>query len=146
MKHIYKLILEACGLSVLFTSITFIFEIITFPETFPDIYAGQYFLILLFSFSVVGANLLFGIKQLHRLVSLLIHYLIVFVTFILAFVGFEGMTPSKFFIYIVMFTIFYAVVFAIVFGIKSFASKADARIKAKAPAPKKQIEYKPRYK
>ena len=146
MKHIYKLILEACGLSVLFTSISFIIETISFPEMTPAIPVGRYFLLLLFSFSIICANLLFGIKQLHRLVSLLIHYLIVFVTFILAFVGFEGMTLSKFFIYTVMFTIFYAVVFAIVFGIKSFASKADARIKAKAPAPKKQIEYKPRYK
>lgn len=146
MKHIYKLLLEACGLSVLFTSISFIIETISFPEMTPAIPVGRYFLVLLFSFSIIGANLLFGIKQLHKLVSLLIHYLIVFATFIIAFVGFTGMTPSKFFIYTVMFTIFYAIVFAIVFGVKALTSKADGRIKEKSPASKMQSEYKPRYK
>ena len=146
MKPVYKLLLEACGLSVLITSISFIIETIDTPWITPAIPFGRYFLILLFSFSIVGANLLLGIKKLHKLVSLLLHYLIIFATFMLAFIGFAEMTPTKFFIYTAMFTLFYATVFAIVFVVKKLSSKADAYLDTKTRAPKKQDEYKPRYK
>ncbi len=146
MKHIYKLTLEACGLSVLITSISFIIEAISFPGMTPAIPIGRYFLILIFSFSIVCANLLLSIKKLHKLMSLPLHYLIIFATFIFAFVGFAGMTPKKFFIYTVMFTIFYAVITAFVFGVKALSSKTDSRISAKSSTYKTQSEYKPRYK
>ena len=146
MKRIYKLILEACGLSVLITSIFFIFEKISSPDITPALPIGRYFLILLLGFIVVCANLLFGIRTLHKIVALLIHYLAIFTTFLITFVGFNGMTPTKFFIYIVMFTIFYAIIFAIAIGVKILSAKADAHISAKSPTPKKTTEYKSRYK
>ena len=146
MKHIYKFILEVCGLSVLIMSIFFVFEGIASPETIPALPIGRYFLILFFGFIVTGANLLFGIEKLHKLATVAIHYTAVFVAFIVVFVGFSDMTAKKFFIYTVIFTILYAVVSAAVIGIKKLTSKADDRISAKAHTAKKQSEYKPRYK
>ena len=146
MKSVYKLILEACGLSVLLTSIFFVFEGIASPETTPALPISRYFLILLFGFIVVGANLLFGIEKLHKLATLAIHYIAIFVAFLIVFVGFADMTAKKFFIYAVIFTILYAIASATVIGVKKLTSKIDCRIGAKSPAPKKQAEYKPRYK
>ena len=138
MKHIYKFILEGCGLSVLITSIFFVFEGIASPEITPALPISRYFLILLFGFIVVGANLLFSIEKLHRLAALAIHYIAIFVAFLVVFVGFTNMTAKKFFIY--------AIVSAAVIGVKNLTSKADDRISAKIPAAKKPNEYKPRYK
>lgn len=146
MKHIYKFILESCGLSVLITSIFFVFEGIASPEITPALPISRYFLILLFGFIVVGANLLFGIKSLNKLVALAIHYLTIFVAFLAVFVGFADMSAKKFFIYAIIFTILYAIIFATVIGVKKLTSKADDRISAKVPASKNQVEYKPRYK
>ena len=146
MKHIYKFILEGCGLSVLITSIFFVFEGIASPEITPALPISRYFLILLFGFIVVGANLLFNIKNLNRLAALAIHYLAIFVAFLTVFVGLDGMTAKKFFIYAVIFTILYAIIFAVVISVKKLTSKADDRISARTPASKKQAEYKPRYK
>ena len=146
MKHIYKFILEGCGLSVLITSIFFVFEGIASPEITPALPLGRYFLILFFGFIVVGANLLFGIEKLHRLAAVAIHYTTIFVAFLIVFVGFADMTAKKLFIYTVIFTILYAIVSAVVIGVKKITSKADDRISAKVLASKKQSEYKPRYK
>ena len=146
MKHIYKFILEACGLSVLITSIFFVFEGIASPEITPALPISRYFLILLFGFIIVGANFLFGIKNLHKLAALAIHYLTIFVAFLTVFVGFAGMTAKKFFIYAVIFTILYAIIFAVVVCVRKLTTKADDRISSKAPTSKKSTEYKPRYK
>ena len=146
MKHIYKFILEGCGLSVLITSIFFVFEGIASPEITPALPLSRYFLILLFGFIVVGANLLFSIEKLHRLAALAIHYIAIFVAFLIVFIGFADMTAKKFFIYAVIFTILYAIVSAVVIGVKNLTSKIDDRISAKTPTAKKQNEYKPRYK
>ena len=146
MKHIYKFILEACGLSVLITSIFFVFEGIASPEITPALPISRYFLILLFGFIIVGANFLFSIKNLHKLAALAIHYLTIFVAFLTVFVGFAGMTAKKFFIYAVIFTILYAIIFAVVVCVKKLTTKADDRISSKAPTSKKSTEYKPRYK
>ena len=146
MKHIYKFILESCGLSVFITSIFFVFEGIASPEITPALPISRYFLILLFSFIVVGANLLFSIEKLNKLATLAIHYLAIFVAFLTVFVGFAGMTAKKFFIYAVIFTILYAIIFAAVICVKKLTTKAEDRISSKTPTSKKSTEYKPRYK
>lgn len=146
MKRIERFILEACATSVLIASIFFVFAKISAPEIVPALDIGRYFLILLFGFLIVGANLLFGIKKLNKFLALLLHFLISFTVFSIIFVNFDGMNATRVFIHVVLFTIFYAVTFAIAIGIKKLSAKLDADINKKVNTATKSTDYKTKYK
>jgi len=146
MKRIERFILESCSISVLITSIFFVFAKISAPETVPALHIGRYFLILLFGFLIIGANSLFGIKKLNKFLALLIHFFVSFVAFLLIFVNFDGMNAMRFFIHTVLFAIFYVIIFAIVIGIKRLVGKLDEGLGKKQKTNNKSTEYTPRYK
>lgn len=146
MKRIEKILLDSCALSVLITSVFFIFAKISSPDITPAVHIGKYFLIILFSFIIVCANLLFSIKKLHKVLAVLIHYLVSLVAFLLIFVTLSGLRPMQFIVFVVLFTIFYAALFAAIFGIKRGIKKLDVKFERKSETESKKSEYKPRYK
>lgn len=146
MKRIERFILEACATSVLIASIFFVFAKISAPKIVPALDIRRYFLILLFGFLIVGANLLLGVKKLNKFLALLLHFLITFAAFLIIFVNFDGMNATRLFIHVVLFAIFYAVTFAIAIAIKKLSAKLDADISKKANTATKSTEYKPKYK
>ncbi len=141
-----KLLLSSCALSVLITSVFFIFAKISAPDITPAIQIGKYFLILLFSFVIIGVSLVFSLKRLNKIVALLIHYAVSLVAFLLAFVFFENARPMRTLIMMVFFTVFYAVVFAAIIGIKKIIYKLDKSFDKKPAVTAAKTEYKPRYK
>ena len=146
MKRIEKYLLEGSALSVLITSIFFIFAKISSPDITPAVHIGRYFTILLFSLLIVGANLLFKIRKLAKILALLIHYVVIILAFTLIFVDLKGITGTRIFILLMLFTIFYAMMFGIVIGIRKLCSRLDSSIKTKSKQEPKKEKYKPRYK
>ena len=146
MKRVERFLLESCALSVLITSLVYIIAIIISPDITPAVEIGRYFIILLFSFLTVGASYLFQIPSIKKILALAIHYLVVLAAFLLIFADLSTITGPKFFILVMLFTVFYALFFGIIIGIKKLCVKLDKAIKTKAEnAPKKEA-YKPRYK
>lgn len=141
-----KLLLSSCALSVAITSIFFIFAKISAPDITPAIQIGKYFLILLFSFVIICASLLFSLKRLNKLLALLIHYGVSLVAFLFTFLSFDDIRPTRTLIMIVFFTVFYAVMFAACIGIKKALQKLDVRLEKKPVRTTTKSEYKPRYK
>ena len=143
---IKNLLLNSCALSVLITSVFFLFAKISAPEIIPAIQIGKYFLVLLFSLVIVGATLLFSIKRLNKLIALLIHYAISLVAFLLTFISFDESRPMRTLIFIVFFTLLYAAIFAASIGIEKALKKVDRHLEKKTVTTKVKSEYKPRYK
>lgn len=146
MKRIEKYLFEASALSVLITSIFFIFAKISSPDITPAVHIGRYFTILLFSLLIVFANLLFKLRKLPKILALLIHYVVIILAFTLIFVDLKGITGPRIFILLVLFTLFYAMLFGIVIGIRKLCARLDSSIKSKTKQEQKKEKYKPRYK
>ena len=141
-----KLLLRSTALSVVITSVFFIFAKIGTPNITPAIEIGKYFLILLFSLVIIGATILFSVKKLNKILALLIHYAVSLVAFLLIFVSFEDSRPMRTMIMIVFFTVLYSATFVASIGIKKALQKLDGRTKSKSTVSASKGEYKPRYK
>ena len=147
MKRVERFLLEACSLSVLIMGIFFICAKLSAPEITPALHFGRFFLILLFGFLIVAANFLFKVNRIHRFIAVLIHYAVILAAFMLIFVELDGITSTRVFIFIALFTVFYALFFGIVIGIKHLAAKLDGAIAKKvAKEAKPEAKYQPRYK
>lgn len=142
---IKNLLLNSCALSVVITSVFFLFAKISAPEIIPAIQIGKYFLILLFSFVIIGATLLFSVKKLNKIIALLIHYAVSLVAFLLTFISFNESRPMRTLVFVVFFTLLYTAIFASSIGIRKALKKVDERLKMN-PRAKVSKEYKPRYK
>ena len=146
MKHIKKYLLSSCTLTVLLVSLVYVFAIIANPEITPAIEFSRYFTILIFSFLTVGANSLFAIPRLPKILALAIHYLVIFGAFMFIFVDLSTITAPKIFTSIMIYTTFYAIIFCISIGINKLSSHLDKSIKKKELATSPKEVYKPRYK
>ena len=145
MKHIERYLFSACTLTVLLVSLVYVFAIIATPEITPAIEFSRYFTILIFSFLAVGANYLFAIPKLPKILALAIHYIVIFGAFMFIFVDLSTITAPKFFTSVMLFTTFYAIVFCISIGVKKLCSHIDKSNKKKIATSDREI-YKPRYK
>ncbi len=145
MKKLENLIFEACAVSVLLTSVFFIFAWIGLPEITPAIQIGKYFLILLFSLLITAAKLLFSVKGLKKPLALLLHYAIALVAFSVIFFDFSTLNGMRIFILIVCFTLFYAAIWGIVIVTRRILARLDKQIEAKRK-PEEKVKYTPRYK
>lgn len=145
MKKTEKIILESCAFAMLLIGAFFLISWIGMPDITPAIEIGKFFLILIFSFVINIARLLFGVKRLPKLAALSIHYAIALLAFSLIFVSPEQLVGARIFILWVSFTIFYAILFAASVGIKHLANKIDTAAEKKG-AKKEPAEYKSRYK
>ena len=146
MKRIERYLLDSCALTVLILSLIYILSIFSESQTTPAVHIGRYFTILLFSFLTVGANHLFSVPKIPKLLAFAIHYTVLLAAFMLVFVDLNGITAPMVFISIALFTVFYAVIFSIAIGTKKLCSYLDKSIKKKEDKAPKKEEYKPRYK
>ena len=87
---------------------------------------SQYCLILCFSFAIAVANLLLGLRGLHKLIRISVHYAVLLVAFFVIFIlssKIQGLTQAQTFIFFFVFTVLYAVIFALVFLAKKLLGK-----------------------
>jgi len=146
MKKTYSFLLNSCAISVLITSIFFLFAKISNPNSTPAIHIGKYFLILLFSLILILTNQLFLIKNFPKSLSTVIHYLITLLSFTLIFLPLNDSRPMYVFVYLAVFTIAYAFLFAIVIGVRKAAINLGGSMLSKTNANKEKAEYSRRYK
>lgn len=150
MKIVENLVLKACGYTL---SILLLFYIAGTISDFtnPFIDFKTFLLILLFGSLISLTEPVFGIKNLHPMLKVLIHYFVLFCAFTATFVisgNIAKRGAAAIFSSLIIFTFFYAIVFTAMYFIRKLIKKADngldKRMQSKAKKTK-QSEYKSLY-
>ena len=151
MKFLENLILKSCGFTL---SILFIFYLGGTIADFTNPYIDfkTFLTVLLFGTLIAVAGLLFKIEKMHIALRVLIHYLVLFISFTVIFIisgNISAKGAAAIFTSLIIFTFFYAIMFTAAYFLRKLIKNADARIDKNAhprPASKKRSEYKKLYK
>jgi hypothetical protein len=147
MNQIKRFIASACTISTLITLLVYLVTaIIRHSEGIGEtgIPAVKFFLILLFSFLLAGANLLFGLKRLAFIWRLLLHYSVCLVAFLVIFIAFGNLNisgPASVFVAVIVLTVLYAAIAGAILGFL-YAIRAEER---KEKERRESSEYRSRY-
>ncbi len=123
-NKITKLLYHSFVYSAAITVAFFIFGYITGVQE-PKLSLSRFLVILLFGAIISGAEFLFMIPKVPKVVCYILHYTALFIAFLVIFIliNSSGITPSFVFAAVVIFTIIYAVITLAVFLLKKFVFK-----------------------
>ncbi len=150
MKDAERFLLHTCAYTVLICALFLLFMAISgFTEASLNI--GRFFLILLFSFFISVAGIILGLKRLHLVLRIAIHFLVLLVAFTVVFVisgNIKASGAGAIFSAIIVFSFLYSVVSLIVYSIKKSVSAVDKKLEKRSVKSdsKKPAPYTPRYK
>lgn len=120
MKYIRRIFTAGCvwmtAISLVFFAVAALINSTEHTFRTIGISFSQYLLILLFSFLIAGAGLVFSLSRIHAALRILIHYAVVLTGFIVIFAVSGNLrldTAAKIFVAIFIFTFFYAIVMAV---------------------------------
>lgn len=151
MKTIENLLLKACGYTVSILALFYFAGTVSdFTNAFIDF--KTFLVILLFGTMISLSELILKAPKLHKLLKLLIHYLVLFCAFTVIFV-LSGNIAKKgagaIFSSLIIFTFFYVLMFLASYFVRKAIKKMDKHLdkngKKKVPQ-KKKNEYKSLYK
>ena len=151
MRKTEKLLLTACGYTVLILALFYVF--VGFSKGFktPAISASQFLLILLFGVAISAAELMYNALKLNKVWRCLIHYSLLLVVFIVVFILSGNIIPGKsgaIFVAIVVYTMLYFATWMITQLIKKTVNIVDNKIDSKQknnPQPNKKKPYQQLY-
>lgn len=151
MRRINKLVLTACGYSILILSLFYIFAAVS-QFVSKSIAPGQFALIVTFGFVISLAEFMYEELKIKKVLKCLVHYGVLLVAFCLIFIisgNISVQRPSAVFGAIVIYTVLYFAVYAIVHFVRRAINKADdsldKRTAQKTVKTKKTNSYKSLY-
>ena len=152
MKTIENLLLKACGYTVLILGLFYSIGALNDLGA-AYISFSSFLLIALFGLLISVAGLLLKCNKIHIIIRVLIHYLVLLISFYVIFITSKNIptdSTGKILIASVIFTVFYAIMFCFVYIIKHFIRKTDMfvdnKIEKKYAANAKKNVYKSLYK
>ncbi len=159
MRRIEKMLYSGAGYTILIMTFFYIFAIAAELEG-TSIGIGKFFLILAFGMIAAGAELVYELLSVKRIIRSVIHYAILLVAFCVIFIAgdfFNITGPASVFVAITLFTVIYLVFVGIVCLIRRSVQRADnaleGKIKKRAnngktmkKAERDKEEYTPRFK
>ena len=152
MKTLENILHKACSYTVIILGLFYLFGTLT-GSNVTLINAKSFLLIALFGLLISLAELILHIKKIHVLIRVLLHYLILLISFYTVFISsgnIKAENAGQIFVAAVIFTIFYAFMFGFVYILRRFISKADKNIiqkQSKNNTQKtKKSSYRPLYK
>ena len=152
MKTIEKLLLKACGYTVLILGLFYLFGVLSAPGA-ALINAKTFLIILLFGFLISCAGLVLECKKIHMALRVLIHYIVLLISFYCVFItsgNIKADSAAKIFIAAAIFTLFYGIMFGFVYILRFVIKKSDQALEKKnaknVSKKAKTSSYKPLYK
>ena len=152
MKTLENLLLKACGYIVLILGLFYLFGTIT-GSNMTLIGTKSFLTIALFGLLISLSGLLLQSKKIHIVIRVLLHYLLLLVSFYVVFIisgNIKTENAGQIFVAAIIFTVFYALMFGFVYILRLVIAKTDKMIdenNSKNTSQKsKKSSYKPLYK
>ena len=147
MKKLESLLLKACGYTTITVILFYLVAMMGFTKAAMDF--KTFMLIFVFGVIISSAGLIFEIQRMHKALKVLIHYVILLISFFVIFfvAGKLGNAASSVvFSAIIVFTTLYAAISVITYLIKKAVNSADKIIDKSGKKVKEKKPYTPLYK
>ena len=147
MKKLESLLLKACGYTTITVILFYLVAMLGFTKAAMDF--KTFMLIFVFGVIISSAGLIFEIQRMHKALKVLIHYVILLISFFVIFfvAGKLGNAASSVvFSAIIVFTTLYAAISVITYLIKKAVNSADKIIDKSGKKVKEKKPYTPLYK
>lgn len=130
MKKIEKLLLRGCGFTIAILMLFYIFANVNNRNN-ANIAFSTFLLILGFGLLISVATLIFEIKSLKLPFRIIIHYVVLLLSFCVVFISTGNIaldSSAKVFSAVIIFTVFYTLFFLVSWGVKKIVTLIDGKL------------------